>query len=216
MPGPQLDPAGQNGRDHSPSHSELELASMQLRAIDMWHRARRMAEDAAAASAKSREMRMDLDRRLEVLRAQHEAIVARTESSLASSVRVIRGTAPLRAVVGHRNQWFGDKICGDLTRRGVEVVGRFENGAEVVGATVAEQPDLVLVEDRLAMLSGEEVVREVRRYAPESLIAAQVAYEDRIAPMLDAGADTAYARRVPPLEVSSDLVRLLSTHLQSV
>jgi CheY-like chemotaxis protein len=192
------------------THSELELASMQLRAIDMWHRARRMAQEAAEATARSREMRMDVDRRLEVLRAQHEAIVRRTQESLARSVHVMTATFPRRAVVAHRNEWFADKVCADLTRRGVTVLGRFDNGAEAVGVAVAEQPDLVLVEDRLAMLSGEEVVREVRQYVPESVIAAQVAYEDRIVAMLEAGATSAYARRVPPLEVSGDLVRLLA------
>jgi ActR/RegA family two-component response regulator len=199
---------------HGCSHSELELAALQLRAIDTWNRARRMAEEAAAAGAKSREMRMDLDRRVEVLRAQHHAIVARTEQSLERSVHVMRRTAPRRAVVAHRNEWFVNKLCGDLTRRGIEVVGRFDNGAEAVGVAVAEQPDLVVVEDRLAMVSGEDVVREVRQYVPTSLIAAQVAYEDRIAVMLEAGADTAYARRVPPADVSLDLVRLLTEDLQ--
>jgi CheY-like chemotaxis protein len=189
---------------------------MQLRAIDMWNRARRMAEDAAAASAKSREMRMDLDRRVEVLRAQHDAIVARTERSLEDSVHVMRRTAPRRAVVAHRNEWFVDRLCGDLSRRGVEVVGRFDNGAEAVGVAVAEQPDLVVVEDRLAMVSGEDVVREVREYVPTALIAAQVAYEDRIAVMLAAGADSAYARRVPPVDISIDLVRMLSEDLEDL
>lgn len=192
------------------SRSEIELAERQLRAIEMWTRARRLVEEAASSTARSREMRMDLDRRREVLRAQHEAIVARTAESLASSVRVLRRAAPRRAVVAHRHQWYADKLCADLTARGVLVIGRLDNGAHVVGVTVAEQPDLVLVEDRLAMLSGEDVVRELRRYAPEAVIAAQVAYEDRIAPMLDAGATAAYARQVPPLDVSADLVRLMA------
>ena len=187
---------------------------MQLRAIDRWNRARRMAEDAAAAGATSREMRMDLDRRIEVLRAQHEAIVARTEQSLQRRVHVVRRSAPRRAVVAHRSEWFVTKLCTELSRRGVEVVGRFDNGAEVVGVAVAEQPDLVVVEDRLAMVSGEDVVREVRQYVPTSLIAAQVAYEDRIGAMLQAGADTAYARRVPALDISLDLVRLLTQELK--
>lgn len=201
-------------RSTSRKHTELELAAMQLRAIDVWHKARAAAETAAAASARSRELRMDLDRRLEVMRAQHAAIVERTQTSLANSVHVLRETAPLRAVVGHRNEWFADRLCDDLARRGVLVVGRTSNGADVVGVAVAEQPDLVVVEDRLAMVPGVDVVREVRGYAPSALIAAQVESEARIGAMLQAGADAAYARRVPPLDLSADVVRLLTEGLQ--
>lgn len=206
-------PTGARGARGAPS--DIELAVRQLQAIQTWHRARHLAEQVAATRAQSRETRMDLGRRLEVLREQHAAIVERTHESLLSSVRLLHCTAPRRAVVGHRNVWFADKLCGDLTRRGVQVIGRFESGAAVVGASVAEQPDLVVVEDRLAMLSGEDVVREVRRYVPDAVIAAQVAYDDRVALMLAAGATVAYPRRVPPLEVSADLERLFTADLQT-
>lgn len=192
-------------------HDELELTALQLQAIDAWNRARAIAEQAGRTTATSREMRMDVDRRLEVMRAQHEAIVARTARALESSVRVMRRSAPVRAVVAHRNEWFVDRLCADLVGRGVHVVGRFENGAEVVGVCVAEQPDLVVVEERLAMVPGEAVVRDVRRFSPQAVIAAQVAYEDGISSMLEAGATKVYTRRVPPLDVSADLLRLLQT-----
>lgn len=192
-------------------HDELELTALQLEAIDAWNRARAIAERAGRNAATSREMRMDADRRLEVMRAQHEAIVARTARALESSVRVMRRSAPVRAVVAHRNEWFVDRLCADLVGRGVEVVGRSDNGAEAVGVCVAEQPDLVVVEERLAMVPGEAVVRDVRRFSPDAVIAAQVAYEDGIDSMLQAGATTVYTRRVPPLDVSADLLRLLQT-----
>ena len=190
--------------------TELDLAALQLQALERWHDARRTAERAAAVTEQSREARMDLDRRMEVLRAQHDAIVRRTEEQLRSSVRLLREVPARRAVLAHRDAWFRGRVCADLAARGVEVVAELENGAEAVGVAVAEQPDLLLVEDRLAMLSGEEVVREVRSYAPRTLIAAQVAYEDRLSVMFDAGATAAYTRRVPPLDVAADLARLLS------
>ena len=197
-----------------PRPTDLDLTALQLEGLRRWHAARREAEQAADGASRSREARMDLDRRLEVLRAQHEAIVRRTEEQLTASVRLLREAPALRAVVAHRNEWFRDKVRTDLASRGVEVVAALENGAEAVGLAVAEQPDLVLVEDRLTMLSGEDVVREVRGYVPHAVIAAQVAYEDRIGPMLEAGATKAYTRRVPPLEVSADLLDLLSREHQ--
>jgi DNA-binding response OmpR family regulator len=74
---------------------------------------------------------------------------------------------------------------------------------------VAEQPDLLLVQDALPMVSGVEVVREVRRFAPVTRIGAHVEHDVRIAEMLDAGASRAWSRRVPPSDVTGDLLALL-------
>lgn len=194
----------------SPSRNELQLAQLQLRAIDAFNRARRVAKQAAASAAASRELRMDLDRRLEVLRAGHAAVVSRTEEQLRRSVHVLQQSAPRRAVLVHRNAWFTGRLGADLARFGVEIVDQLDNGAKAVGVVVAEQPDLVVVEDRLAMLPGVEVVRQVREYSPTSLIAAQVAFSDDVAVMLAAGATVAYPRQVPPLDVAADLLRLLA------
>jgi DNA-binding NarL/FixJ family response regulator len=152
---------------------------------------------------------MDLARRLDVIRAEHRAIVARTDAQLRSSVELLQRTTPQRAIVVHRNTWFMDKVAADLGLRHIEVVARLTNGAEAVGAVVAEQPDLLLVEDSLPMMSGEDVVREVRTFAPSTRIGAQVAYDDRIAAMLEAGAHSAYTRRVPPADVAAALAGLL-------
>ena len=189
--------------------SDLDLFRQQLSAIERWHEARRATQEAAQRSAASREARMDLARRLDVIRAEHRAIVARTDAQLRSSVELLQRTTTRRAIVVHRNSWFMDKVAADLGLRSIEVVTKLTNGAEAVGAVVAEQPDLLLVEDSLPMMSGEDVVREVRRFAPLTRIGAQVAYDDRIAAMLEAGAHSAYTRRVPPADVAAALAGLL-------
>ena len=189
--------------------SDLDLFRQQLTAIERWHEARRATQEAAQRSAASREARMDLARRLDVIRAEHRAIVARTDAQLRSSVELLQRTTTLRAIVVHRNSWFMDKVAADLGLRHIEVVAKLTNGAEAVGAVVAEQPDLLLVEDSLPMMSGEDVVREVRTFAPLTRIGAQVAYDDRIAAMLEAGAHSAYTRRVAPADVAAALAGLL-------
>lgn len=194
---------------HHPARSDLQLAALQLAAIDAFNRARRTAERAAAVTVASRETRMDLDRRLEVLRTSHAAVVARTEEQLRRSVALLRRTCPPRALVAHRSSWFAGRLSADLAEHGVDVLAQLDNGAEVIGAAVAEQPDLLVVGDHLAMVGSEDVVREVRQYVPDCLIAVQVAYGDGIAPMLAAGATAAYPRRLAALDVSADLVRLL-------
>ena len=195
--------------------SPAELVERQLQALQLWHSDKAAAERAAAVATTSRELRMDLDRRMEVLRAQEAALVERTREGLRDSVRLLSSTPARRVVVAHRNAWFTDKLCTDLRLRGLEVLVCTDNGAEAFGVVVAEQPDVLVVEDRLAMVSGEDVVRAVRRYAPHTFVAAQVAYEDRVGVLLEAGASTAYARRVPPADVSADLVRLLVREPQS-
>ena len=194
--------------------SDLDLARQQLQAIDRWHAARRSSSPSSRPAA-SREARMDLARRTDVIRAEHRALVERTDAHLRSSVELLQRSAPRRAILVHRNRWFSDKVSADLALRSIVVVASLTNGAEAVGATVAEQPDLLLVEDSLPMMSGEDVVREVRQFAPLTRIGAHVGYDDRIAALLEAGADTAYTRRVPPAEVAEGLAVLLGRARQS-
>jgi CheY-like chemotaxis protein len=190
-------------------HPDVPLTRRQRDAVDAWNRARAVAEEAAASRTASREMRMDVTRRLEVLRAQHRAMVEQAQKHLAASARVLAGGADRRAVLVHRNEWFCRTLSTELSRRGIAVVEVLGNGAEGVGVVVAEQPDLLVVEDTLPMVPGEEVVRDARRFSPTTLVVAQVAYEDRIVPLMDAGAHAAYTRRVPPAEFATGAAVLL-------
>jgi CheY-like chemotaxis protein len=195
--------------------SEAELVTAQRRAIEAFSAARRAAEQAVLATATSREQRMDAERRREVLQAQHHAVVARSQAGAGRRDRPGTSDVPLRAVVAHRNEWFTGRLVAALGEAGVVVLCTTGNGAEAVGVCVAEQPDLVVVEERTAMISGEEVVRDVRRFVPTALVAAQVAYEDRVGALLDAGAQAAYARRVPPADLAADVLRQLAAGVRA-
>lgn len=189
--------------------SELDLAAQQLRAISRFNAARRSAELAAAAVVRSREMRMDAARSLEVMRREHDAVVRRAHEQLRVSGRLVRRGVERRVVLAHRSRWFVDRLARDLQDGGLSVVGRLDNGADAVGLAVAEQPDLLLVEDVLAMVPGEQVVREVRRYCPATLVVAQAAHEARTGPLLEAGATTVFTRQTPPAAVARGLLDLL-------
>ena len=191
--------------------SEIDLAAQQLLAVERFNRARRMREEAAAAAARSRELRMDAARSLEVVRRQHDAVIARTDAQLRASGQLLRATAERRIVLAHRNDWLVRTLQQRLEDSGLVVVAHTDNGADAVGLVVAEQPDLVLVEDTLAMLPALEVIREIRQFAPETLVTAQAAHGDRVGQLLDAGATTVFTRRVPPHEVARSLLRLVGT-----
>ena len=191
------------------ARTRLDLLHDQLAAIDAWNAARRAAERAAEAElagTPSRELRLDVSRRLDVVRRQHEALVGRTEQHLRDGAKVSAAPAAARAVVVHRNDWFRGKVAAGLVAAGVEVAAILDNGADAVGIAVAEQPDLLLVEDRLPMLHGDDVLRQVLAYSPRTIAAAQVAFEESAPALLAAGAGVAFPRRVPPGEVVQDLL----------
>ena len=188
---------------------EIEVLRDQISAIDRWNSARRVAEAAAQSAARSREARLDLSRRMDISRREHAALVSRTDDHLRASARTLATTAPRRAVLVHRHEWFRERVARSLHERGIHVVAQLDNGADAVGVVIAEQPDLLLVEDSLAMLSGEEVLRSVSTYAPATVSAAQVAHDDRMGALLDAGAHAVWVRRVPPQDVAVQLAQLV-------
>ena len=189
--------------------SELELAAEQVRAVERFNRARHLREEAAAAAARSREMRMDAARSLDVLRHQHEAVISRAHEQLQASGQLLRSVADRRAVLAHRDDWLRRKVASTLEAHGVRVVAGTDNGADAVGMIVAEQPDLVLVEDTLSMLAGLEVIRDVRRFSPGTVVTAKAAYGDRVGPLLDAGATTVFTRQVTPEDVALSMLELV-------
>ena len=191
------------------SRSELDLAAQQLQAITRFNTARRMAEQAAAAVARSRELRMDVTRSLEVLRREHDAVVARAHEQLRLTGVLLHGTSERRVVIAHRNEWFAGKVAHALHDHGLLVVAQVDNGADAIGIAVAEQPDLLVVEDTLAMVPGEQVVRDVRAYCPQTAVAAQVAYGDRVGALMEAGAGAVFTRQVPPLDAVRSMLALL-------
>jgi CheY-like chemotaxis protein len=185
------------------------LVTDQLAAMAAFQEHRHAVESAVEEPGMSREQRLDARRRLDVLRRQHEAVLAATSQSMEGSGGVLHAMGP-RALLVHRNEWLRRRVAQDLERCGVEVVAQLDNGAEGVGALIAEQPDLLFVEDTLPMVSGLQVLHEARRYAPRTLLAAQVGYDDQISAALDAGALAAFTRRIPPADIGAELARLVA------
>lgn len=192
------------GRDH------LELMTSQLRAIEAWNRAHRVSEAAAEAVAMTREMRLDAARRVEARRREQRALLARAAEQLSSSGSVLSGRIQTRAVLAHRSSWLREAVGKRLEQLGVVVVGAFEDGAEAAGTIVVEQPDLVLVEDRLPTLSGIEVLRRVRAFSPQTVVAAQVLDVGEVQALVDAGAQAVFTRRVPPHEIADGMLAQLA------
>ena len=189
--------------------SQRDLAAAQLLAVARFHEALRAAERAAAAAARSRELRMDAARTMEVLRREHAAIIARADEQLRLSCQLLARSPARRVVLAHRGAWFADKVGQLLVEQGWQVLATLDNGADAVGVAVAEQADALLVEDTLAMLPGEQVVREVRALCPGVVVLAQASGADRVGALLEAGATSVVSRRLPPAEVARGLQELV-------
>lgn len=148
---------------------------------------------------------MDRDRRLEVVQRQHAALVARLDAQWAASGGPLQRQVHRRAVVAHCNEWLTAKVRSLLEDHGWQVLACVDNGADGIGIAAAEQPELLLTGEKLLMLPGADVVQEVRRYCPDTVVTAQVGYSDQVASFLDAGAHVVVTRQVPPADVVAQL-----------
>jgi CheY-like chemotaxis protein len=172
-------------------------------AVEAWNREVAEAERMLERQAVSREMRRDARLRLEALQRADRALQRHSAPAKAELHPM-----PV-AVVVHRNEWMREKLVTGLIEAGMDVVAAIEDGADALGIAIAEQPDVVVLEDRLTSLTGFELAEELRRYT-KSLLAAQVAHDDEIGPMLDAGASAVFTRRVPPAVIVEEVLALVN------
>lgn len=185
------------------------LLCRQLAALDAWNKGRRRRERALMTEPMSREERLVADRRMAVLERAHAAVLARADAALDADPAPIASRPALRAVIAHRHLWLADKLSAALANQGVLVVASSGNGAETLGIVVAEQPDLLVAGDVLAMMSSAELLAEVERYAPFTARAVHVDDGAGVGSALEAGAQSVFVRQMQPEDVAMGLMLLL-------
>lgn len=190
---------------------DLELLQDQLDGLASWRLDAHDELTIGEVAGSAREARQDMRRRMEVRRREQAALLARADEQLEESARLLRTSRPPRVVLVHRDAWFRGRVQQLLEAESIVTTAALDNGADGVGVVVAEQPDLVLVEDLLPMVTGMEVVRRVQAYAPKTLIAAHVAHADEVEEFLRAGARAAFTRQTPLVAVARELASLLRT-----
>lgn len=178
----------------------------QVQAIDAWLAARREREQAMHAPSMSRDERMDVAREVEVLRRTHDAIKGRC--GLGPETEPLRRLGPT-AVVAHSHARFVEKLALLLGEHGVTVLVSTDNAPDALGVVIAEQPDIVLVGDRLAMLPVDVLLTEVRRFAPDALLAVAASDLQR-AGAWRAQVDAVFFRHQRPRDVADTLSALCS------
>ncbi|MCW2599811.1 MAG: transcriptional regulator [Frankiales bacterium] len=175
----------------------LGLLQDRIDGLTAWHTAARSRELADRARKDSRELRLDARRRLEALHRVNDALITRSEAATAEAERRLDVSTP-RAVVIHRQAWMREKLAAGLVQEGLLVVAVVEDGADGLGICIAEQPDVVVLEDRLPSMTSLDVLRALRQFAPRTVVTAQVESDASTRPLIDAGATAVFSRRVPP------------------
>lgn len=187
-----------------PRRSNTHVLLDQLHGVEAWTRQHRL--HATDVTVGSRESRLDLARQRDVVVRQRQALLGWTERQLRESDLMLRSLAATRVVIAHRHDWFKGKLTSGLRAGGATVVADLENGADALGVVIAEQPDFLLVQDRLPMVNGLDLTREVCRYAPSTVVVVQVTNDWETGPFLDAGATTVYSRRTPAADIVAELL----------
>lgn len=187
-----------------------DLLHDQLAAFVLFHSDRNVAERAVTAAGLSREQKLDAHRRVDVVRRQHQALLGAVKAALDTSGPPLPNLVP-RMLLVHRNDWLRQRVAAALAERGIDVVAHLDNGADGIGVLVAEQPDVLLVEDALPQVTGLQMLVAARRYAPRTMLAVQVPYDDGVGPALHAGAVATFTRRIPPADIADGLARLVGT-----
>lgn len=196
------------------ARTELQLVLDQLQALERWSRTRDPAAPGAAAtvqpSAVSREQRLDHDRRRQARWRERSALLATLDRQLSGRCPIGPAVPLVRAVVAHRAPWFQDRLAACLQSQGVRVLAVLDDGADALGVTVVEQPDLLLVQEQMPHLSGLEILAASTVLAPRTLLAVQSAQPEHAAALEAAGAGLVVAATVRPADVALRLLARLT------
>jgi len=146
---------------------------------------------------------------------RERAVLDRTRSAvsecLGRRMRAVEDAEDLhpRAVIAHRSGWVRARLAEEFEGLGVRVVGECEDGAEALALTVVEQPELLLLEDKLPWVTTLDVVIGARDFAPHTAVAVQIEDAGEADAMLGAGAAAVFSRAVRPPQLCECCVDVL-------
>jgi CheY-like chemotaxis protein len=188
--------------------SMAELERDRQANIAAWRAAAEGRERIESARRENRQVQTEARRRIEALRRANTALLAQSDHSIRESIEILDVARP-RAVLVHRQEWVREQLRSALLIHGMEVIAVCDDGADCLGISVAEQPDLVVVEARLPSIPAVELLSSLRQFSPWSLLAAQVESDEEVEAMLAAGARAVFHRRVPAAQACAQLAGYL-------
>lgn len=177
-------------------HAQQRDASQ---AFDAFCASREATENALTGS---RNQLVESRIRLAAIKKAQEALVARAAQQVQQSNAILEASAPVRVVVAYRKAWAGQKVSEALISKGAHVLALLDDGAELVGTAIAEQPDLIITEGLLPTVTGIDAVSQILEFSPRAFVAVQVETTDQAPVFLEAGARAVFSRLIPPPAVA--------------
>ncbi len=181
----------------------------QLRGVEAWRRSRDpqlLGADPSGGRGLSREQRLDAARRQAALQRERRALFAALDRQLRDSAEFLSRPSRPRVVLAHRSDWLLERVAEGFVGHGFDVLALLSDGADAIGTAVAEQPDVLVVEDRLPSATGLEVLHAVRQLAPRTVLAVHLLGAGDVGPYLQAGARSVVTRRVAPDALADQVV----------
>jgi hypothetical protein len=141
---------------------DVPLVEAQVKGIDRLLSRSREPLRPTIDGTMSREQEFELARLHEAVVREVQAARGRAAEHLAQAPKGTWRQDQPRVVLAHRNEWFRSKLAVALTAEGIRVVADTDNGADASGITTVEQPDLLVLEDRLPSFTGPDVIGRVK------------------------------------------------------
>lgn len=109
----------------------------------------------------------------------------------------------LRVAIADDHPVYRDRLAIFLRDRGLDVVGEVGNGQAAIELSETADPDVILMDLRMPLLSGFEAIRRLTRAAPRRHILAisAAALEDEVADAILLGANGHVAKDRPLVEL---------------
>ena len=109
----------------------------------------------------------------------------------------------LRVVIADDHPAYRNRLALFLRERGVDVVGEIGNGRAAIELSETADPDVILMDLRMPLLSGFEAIRRLTKSAPRRRILAisAAAMEDEIADAILLGANGHVSKDRPLVEL---------------
>lgn len=170
--------------------------------LDLNVRPRRPPDDHDLTTARQRALRIwseeydhglatqdepDQQRRLE------DAAVQRRLAALDGAPHA-RPAGSATVVIAHRVDWFRILLEAELRTRGLVVSASTSLRDEALAAVLVDQPDVLVVSDRLPRCSGLAVAQRARTLSPDTVVVAQVEADGNLRAAREVGVHAVLSR----------------------
>ena len=188
---------------HLPQH--MQVLNRRLEALGAWDA---HCQEQENQPRDSREGQIDATRWREIRRRCEAAMTLSAEAVPADNWLEPARMAP-RAVVAFWHDWRREQLSAALEAQGLHVVSASRNAAETLGHVIWQQPDLLVVGERLEMLTVEALIALTGQFSTHTVIAAQASEADGLGEILDAGVRGAFSRQLGAQLVAVELSDLV-------